>query len=363
MVNLELLKTIAEIPAVSGNEDKLVTFSKEYMEKYADEVSVDDMGNVVGVLKGTDEEAPKLLVQAHMDELGLMVRRIEEDGFLRVERIGGIDMKGLLSREVRIITDSGIVEGVVGVKSHHVMKPEEKYTVPPYEELYVDVGASGAKEARDLGIKVGDMIGYMPNFRVLNDKLVSSKSMDDRAGLFVLFETLARLSKERPKATVYFVASVQEEFSIRGIIPIFHKLKPRLSITLEIALATDTPELKNVAADVRLGKGPAIYRFSFHGRGTLAGNIPHPQLRKYMEKIAIESNIPFQWEVARGAILESAFIQLEHGGIPCIDLGIPCRYVHFPNEVVAIEDLRLTQELLVNFLNSVDRSFKLTRGE
>ena len=362
-MNLELLKKIAAIPAVSGNEDKLVTFSKEYMEKYADEVTVDDMGNVVGVLKGTDDEAPKLLVQAHMDELGLMVRRIEENGFIRVERVGGIDTKGLISREMRIITDSGIVEGIMGVKSHHVMKPEEKFTVLPYEKMYLDVGASSAKEAQDLGIKVGDMIGYMPTFRVLNNKLVSSKTMDDRAGVFVLFETLARLSKERPKATVYFVASVQEEFNIRGIIPIFHKLKPRLSITLEVALATDTPELTNVASDVRLGKGPAIYRFSFHGRGTLAGNIPHPHLRKLMEKIAIESNIPFQWEVARGAILESAFIQLEHGGIPCIDLGIPCRYLHFPNEVVAIEDLRLTQELLINFIKSVDRNFKLTRGE
>ena len=363
MVNLDLLKELAEIPAVSGNEGKLIKFSKEYMEKYADEVSVDDLGNVVGLLRGTDKEAPDLLAYAHMDEIGLMVRRIEENGFLRVERIGGIDTKGLLSREMRIITDNGVVEGVVGVKSHHVLPDEEKFLAPPYEKLYVDIGANSFEEATDLGIKVGDMITYMPNFRVLNNRLVSSKTMDDRAGVFTVFETLARLNKERPKATVYFVASVQEEFSIRGIVPVFYKLKPIATINIEVAIATDTPDLAGVAADVRLGKGPAIYRFSFHGRGTLSGNIPHPQLVRLVEKTAEESNIPFQREVARGAILESAYIQWEHGGIPCVDLGIPCRYLHYANEVVSIEDLKLTQELLVRFLNSIDRNFKLTRLE
>jgi len=362
-MDLDLFKQIADIPAVSGNEDKLVTFSKEFMEKYADEIDVDDMGNVVGILKGTDKEAPKILVQAHMDELGLMVRRIEEDGFLRVERVGGIDTKGLMSREIRIMTDTGIVEGIVGTKSHHVLKPEEKLTVPEYEDLYVDVGASSAEEIKKLGIKVGDTIGYMPNFRILNNKLISCKTMDDRAGVFVLFEALEYFSKNRPKATIYFVASVQEEFSIRGIIPVLQRYKPRFSITLEIALATDTPDMKNVAADLRLGKGPAIYRFSFHGRGTLAGNIPHPHLRKLLEKTAIDSKIPFQWEVARGALLESAFIQLEQGGIPCIDIGIPGRYIHFPNEVVAIKDIELTEKLLIKFIESVDRKFKLVRGE
>jgi len=362
-MDLKLLEKIAAIPAVAGNEDKLVTFCREYMEKYADEVWVDDMGNVVGTLKGTDEEAPKILVNAHMDEVGLMVRRIEENGFIRIERIGGVDATGLVSREVRVITDKGVVEGVMGARSHHVLKPGEQPPVPSFEDLYVDVGAGSPKEVQALGIEVGDMIGYMPNFKVLNDKLVSCKSLDDRAGLFLLLEALAFFSKERPKTTVYFVASVQEEFSIRGIIPIFYKLKPRLTIVLEVALATDTPDLRNIAADIRLGKGPAIYRFSFHGRGTLAGNIPHPHLRKLVEKTALDNKIPFQWEVARGAILESAYIQLQQGGIPCIDLGIPCRYTHFPNEVVAIEDLKWTKELLTKFIESVDRNFKLTRGD
>jgi len=362
-MDLKLLEKIAAVPAVAGNEDKLVTVCREYMEKYADEVSVDDMGNVVAMLKGIDEKAPKISVNAHMDEVGLMVRRIEENGFIRVERIGGVDAIGLVSKEVRVITDSGIVEGVVGARSHHVLKPGEQPPVPSAEDLYVDVGASNPKEAQELGIKVGDMIGYVPNFKVLNNKLVACKSMDDRAGLFLLLEALAFFSKKRPKATVYFIASVQEEFSIRGIIPIFYKLKPRLAVVLEIALATDTPDLKNVSADVRLGKGPAIYRFSFHGRGTLAGNIPHPHLRKLVEKTAVNNKIPFQWTVARGAILESAYIQLQQGGIPCIDLGIPCRYTHFPNEVVAVEDLKWTEELLIKFIESVDRDFKLTRGD
>lgn len=362
-MDLKLLEKLASITAVSGNEDKLVTFSKEYMEKYADEVYVDDMGNVVATLKGTDENAPKISVNGHMDELGMIVRRIEENGFLRVERVGGIDITAVVSREVRVKTDSGIVEGVMGTRSHHVLKAGEQPPVPDWVDLYVDVGADSPKEVQKLGIKVGDMIGYAPNFKLLNNKLVASKSMDNRIGLFVVLEALAVFSKKRPKATIYFIASVQEEFSIRGIITVFHKLKPRFAIVLDGALATDTPDLKNLVSDVRLGKGPAIGRFSFHGRGTLNGTIPHPHLRKLVEKTAVDNKIPFQWAVARGGIGESAYIQLQQGGIPCIDLGVPMRYTHSPNEVVAIEDVKLTEELLIKFIESVDRNFKLIRGE
>jgi len=362
MVDFELMRKLTEIPAVSGHEDPMIRFLKPYMEKRADDVRMDRLGNLAATIKGTDPEAPSIMVLSHMDEVGLMVRRIEPNGFLRVIRIGGIEERSLLSTQVRVITEEGEVPGVVGLEAHHVRPAEKKYVVPPADQMYVDVGARSKEEAEEMGIRVGDTITYMPNFRELGRDLIMSKTMDNRAPLTVMLEALDYFSKNRPKATIHFVASVLEEMNQRGPLPMARILKPDAVLNLEVCIATDTPDLAGVAADVRLGLGPAVYLYSFHGRGTLGGLFPHPSLLKLAERVAEEEDIPHQREVVIGVVTETAWLQLEGEGVPSMDFGLPCRYTHCPNEVISKSDAENMLRLVLRFLERLDRDFRLERG-
>jgi len=361
MTDLDLLKKLTEIPAPSGHEDRMISFVKEYMSKYADTVEVDAIGNVIGMLKGTSEKAPRIMVSAHMDEIGLVIRRIEEEGFLRFERLGGVEPKSLLAREVQILTRNGIVEGVIGIKAHHLAAYQKE--LEQVKDMYIDVGAESREEVNRLGIRVGDPAVFKPNMRILNGKYITSKAMDNRAPLLVLLETLRTLSQQRPKATIYFVATVLEEFNIRGALPAAYKISPKFAVCLDIAVATDTPDLKGLGADVRLGKGAAIQLFSFHGRGTLGGLIPPPKLVEYIERVAEEKDIPYQRSTLFGGLSEASFMPVLKEGIPAIDIGVPCRYTHSPAEMVAISDIDAVRRLLIEFLSSVDEEMKITRGD
>ena len=361
VADLELLRKLTEIPAPSGHEDKMIAFVKDYMAEYVDEVQVDNIGNVIGVIKGTNEKAPKVMVSAHMDEIGLVIRRIEESGFLRFERLGGTEPKALFAREVQILTRNGIVEGVVGIKAHHLAAYQKE--LEQVKDMYIDVGAENRDEVEKLGIRVGDPVVFKPNMRILNGKYVTSKAMDNRAPLLVFLEAMKALARRRPKATIYFVATVLEEFNVRGALPAAYKISPDFSICLDIAVATDTPDLKDLGADVRLGKGAAIQLFSFHGRGTLGGLIPPPQLVEFIERVAEERKLPYQRSTFFGGLTEASFLPVLREGIPAIDIGVPCRYTHSPAETVAISDLDVVRDLLIEFLSSIDEKTKIVRGE
>jgi len=362
MIDLELMRKLTEIPAVSGHEDPMIRFLRTYMEERADRVRMDKLGNVAATIDGTDPNAPSIMVLSHMDEVGLMVRRIEPNGFLRVVRIGGIEERSLLSTQVRVITGKGEVPGVVGLEAHHVRPPEKKYVIPPADKMYVDVGANSCEDVEEMGIKVGDPITYMPNFREYGSGLIMSKTMDNRAPLTVLLQALDHFSKEKPKATIHFTASVLEEMNQRGPLPMARILKPDAVLNLEVCIATDTPDLAGVAADIRLGNGPAVYLYSFHGRGTLGGLFPHPGLLNQAERIAEKEGIPLQREVVIGVVTETAWLQLEGEGIPSMDFGLPCRYTHCPNEVISKKDAENLLKLVLSFLESLDRDFRLVRG-
>ncbi|RLE63150.1 MAG: M42 family peptidase [Thermoprotei archaeon] len=360
MVDLELLKKLTEIPAPSGHEDRMIHFLKDYMSNYADKVEIDSIGNVIAVIEGEDAKAPRIMVSAHMDEIGLVIRRIEDNGFIRFERLGGVEPKTLFSREVQIVTERGLVDGIIGVRAHHLAAYQKE--IEPVSKMYIDIGVQSREEAIKLGVKVGDPVVFKPNFKILNGKHVSSKAMDNRVGLLILLETLKALSRERPRATIFFVGTVLEEFNVRGVLPAAFKISPYAVFCLEIGVATDTPDLKDLGPDLRLGRGPAISLFSFHGRGTLGGLIPHPQLVKFIEKVANEVNIPCQRSTFFGGLSEASFLPVLKEGIPAVDIGVPCRYTHSPNEVVAISDIEATKKLMVNILKNIDERFKLERG-
>lgn len=341
---------------------------------------------------------PRVMVFAHLDQLGFVVRRIEPDGFLRLERLGGIPERALPGTRVLVETEAGeLLPGVIGLKSHHATPVEERSVVVPYDQLYVDVGAATAGEVHALGIEPGCPVVYEPRFETLQGGRLSATSLDDRAGCAALV-ALARLASgsrftlddqpeptgdtaattaasatttnatvahpspvaARPAATLHLVGSVQEEFNLRGAMLAAAALQPDIAIALDVMVAGDTPDLKD-RSDLRLGGGPALGTYSFHGRGTLNGTIPHPALARLARDTAAREGIPLQRSAALGCLTDSAYVQLVGTGVPSLDLGFAARYTHSPVETCQLSDLEQLVQLAWGMIQGIGSGFSLDR--
>lgn len=358
---VELLKSFMTTFAPSGYEKNMAYLFKSEMEKTADSVVLDRMGNVIAEYKGTDANAPVVMAFAHLDQLGFIVRKIEKDGFLQLERLGGIPEKVLPGLNVCIQTTNGrLIPGVIGNKSHHASSAEEKYKVDLITSLFVDIGANSSDEVRNLGIEIGCPATYMPFCQLLNNNYISGTSIDNRGGLTALAVAGELLSKKRPSSTVYLVGTVWEEFNLRGAMLAARSIKPDITIGLDVALTGDTKDLNN-RYEVTCGKGPVLILYSFHGRGTLNGTLPHDGLVKITKKTALEENIPLQYFASQGILTDSAYVQLEGKGTAAIELGFPARYTHTPVEVADTDDIYKLGQLLAGVIINIDSNFNLNR--
>lgn len=349
------LKELTSIPGISSREDQVIRYMFEYFSKYNKQVTVDTLGNVICHFPSRNPGGRKLLIFGHMDEIGFVIRKIEPNGFLRVERVGGVHVNVLPGIRVDVHGDKGTIPGMIGVKSHHFMKPSEKGILPAIEDLYIDIGVRSATHANELGVNVGCFITYSSNFIELPDDLVSNKAMDNRVACAILLNLAEEIAKIKDSLVwdVYLVACVQEEFNIRGILPAVRRIRPDVSIGIDVTPACDTPDLINYS-NVVLNGGPALTFLNFHGRGTLAGVLPDEKLLKHLMQTAEKHNIPYQREVAVGVITENAYIALEHHGVAVANVSIPTRYTHTPIETVSIRDLELTTKLLLQFVASLE---------
>ena len=355
---------LTSIPALSGLEDKMIKEMVDRLTPLADEVEVDRLGNVTATFKGKDEKEPSMLVFAHVDELGLMVRKIERNGFLRFDRIGGVPEKTLMGQFVDVHSTDGQKShtGMVGTYSHHFTPAEAKSTVPTHKQMYIDIGAYSHDEVVAKGINVGSAVTYAHDCRRIGEHLVSGKTLDNRIGCLMLIALAEHLKKNRPAGTVYIVASVQEEFNIRGVLPVFTKYEPTASICVDISPACDTPDL-NFTYDLSLGKGPAITYMNFHGRGTLGGIIPNPKLRMYMERTLEKMGIPWQRDMALGVITDDAFTLMSGTlGVAMAHLAVPMRYSHSPIETSDLRDIELAIQALNTMVGGFDHSLDISRG-
>lgn len=354
-----LLEQLCAIHAVSGREDAMTAFVRDYVKPLVDEVTVDNLGNVVGILKGASFSDFKLMLQAHMDELGLIVRNITADGFLLIERVGGMPEKTLMGQRMDILTDNGrIVPGYVGAKSHHITAADEKYKVPSVHEMFIDVGLTSRGEVEKAGIQVGDPVTYHPNFHRFGDGIVCSKALDNRVSVFILLEVLKEFSGNRPPCTLVFSFTVLEEFSIRGSLPTVTATKPDAIISLDITIATDTP-IDKPLQPVLMRNGPAIKMMDFHGRGTLGGLFSSPKLRRFIEGIARKEGLPLQREVIVGIITDPAFqLYLDDKGYIIAGLSIPHRYSHSAiqmcHEIDILQTIQLVRAVARAFTPAVD---------
>ena len=355
------LRDMVLIPALAGHEQKMAAYMRHEFEALGFEVQIDTFGNCIAKSPGTDSSAPVIMVFAHMDSLGFFVRLIEPDGFLRIERMGGIPEKVLPATEVVVQTRNGdVVDGIICAKQHHVTPPEEKYVVEKYMNLFVDIGAKSRQDVLDMGINVGSPVVYKPRFQKLMHNRALMTTVDDRGGCAVVME-LANLLRGNPqKCTIYLVGSVQEEYNLRGAMMAARTVKPDIAIAIDIGGSADTPDLKGMG-EVKCGEGPTISLYNFHGRGTLNGTIPHPAMVRLFEAAAERTGINLQRTAQIGWLTDLSYVQLEGTGVKCVDVGFPGRYAHSPCEFVDMDDLEKLSLLIADVLADIDAGTDFSR--
>jgi putative aminopeptidase FrvX len=320
----------------------------------------DMLGNLIATAPG-DAAPPSVMLFAHMDQLGFVVRKIESNGLIRLERLGGVPERALASQEVLICVGEGRdVPGVITNKSHHATAPEEKYRVVPYPEIAVDTGFSSATEVVAAGVDIGSPVVYAPKAVMLAGGRIAGTSVDDRAGCAVIVETARVLAATPDRPNVHFVFSTQEEFNLRGALVAAEALAPAIAIQLDLMLATDTPDMQ-ARGDLALGRGPAVSLYSFHGRGTLNGTIPHPALVSLFKRTAQAEGVNLQRSAQVGVLTDSSYVQLARHGVAALDLGFPCRYAHSAREVCDVYDLEGLSRLLVTGISRIGVDFNLDR--
>src|SRR5215216_6226390 len=349
----QLVTDLMMIPGLSGYEGRVRRRIASELNALGIASRADRLGNLIATLEGNDA-SPSVMLFAHMDQLGFIVRKIEASGLIRVERLGGVPERALPSQGVLLCIGEGKdVPGIIANKSHHATAPEEKYRVLPYPELYIDAGFRSAEEVVSGGIDIGTPVVYAPKTIAMAAKRIAGTSLDDRAGCAVMIEVARRLMTISRRPNVHLVFSVQEEFNLRGALTAAQALKPDIAIQLDIILATDTPDM-TARGDVRLGGGPAMSLYSFHGRGTLNGTIPHPALVQLMTATAEREGLPLQKSAQVGVLTDSSYVQLVGEGVAAIDLAFPTRYTHSALEVCDLADLEGLARLLIAGIARID---------
>jgi putative aminopeptidase FrvX len=357
---LGLIRALSAIAAPTGNEDRMTAAVEAYVQARGWPVQRDRLGQLAVSTGGEDADTSVMLI-AHLDELGLVVRAIEDDGWLRVHRLGGMPERVLPGLRVVVHSRGGDLPAVVGIKSHHLTPPEEKYLAKPATDLYLDIGAGSAAEAWSAGVQIGDPITYAPGWTDFGGGRFSGKSLDNRVGVAAMLRVLDALAEEPPAAKVHVVFSCLEEFNLMGALAMAQRLQPDIALALDIVPATDTPDLLGQGSTV-LGGGVSLSRLTFHGRGALAGLVPHPGLVRSLEHCAAEQGIAIQYDAVVGCLNDAAYLPMATAeGIAAISLGIPCRYTHSPVETAQLSDVIDAATLITAFARNPGRA-ELNRG-
>ncbi|MDD5417594.1 MAG: M42 family metallopeptidase [Candidatus Nanoarchaeia archaeon] len=334
----ELLKKLCDAHGASGYEDNVAEIIKNELSKYSDEVVKDRLGNVIAK-KGSGN--PVIMIAAHMDEIGFVVKHIDKKGYIWFITIGGFYEPAIFGTRIVIHTEKGNVIGVVGSRPPHLMEEEERKRPIKKKELYIDVGAKNKEDAEALGIKIGDSITFDQEMKFLPNGFVTGKAIDDRAGCVALIELMKHLDEF--KGTVYAVATVQEEVGLKGAKVSAFKIKPEVGIVLDTGLAGGCPGIKEQETDAKSGKGPVITYIEAGGRGLIAD----PLLNKWLIKVAEENNIPVQLEVMDSGMTDGAIMNITGEGIPTTSISIPSKNIHSPVEICNIRDIENAVKLVV----------------
>ena len=352
------LKALMLIPGLSGHEERVAAWLRAELNALGLPNRTDRLGNLIATIQG-DPAKPAVMIFTHMDQLGFFVRKIEADGLIRVERMGGVSERAMAAQEVTLCGTAGDVAGIIMNKAHHATTPEEKYKVLTTPEIRIDTGHGSKAAVEAAGIRIGTPVVYAPRVIELAGERVAGTSVDDRAGCAALLD-LARARKGRDGPTLHLVWSVQEEFNLRGAVVAAQNLHPDIAIQIDLMLATDTPDMAD-RGEMVMGGGPGISLYSFHGRGTLNGVIPHPALVSLMENTAQALSLPLQRSAQVGVLTDLSYVQLLGDGVASIDVGFPMRHSHSTIECCDLRDLAGLVRLLDGALDRIPAAMKLER--
>ena len=343
-----LLEELTNAYGPSGFEGPVRSIVRRELTPICDDLETDGLGSLISRLQGSSD-APKVMFAAHMDELGLMVRYVTSEGYVKFQTIGGWLDQSLINQRWVVLTKNGPVPGVTGIKTVHVMTPEARSRVFKRDEMFIDVGASSKEDAKErLGIRPGDPVAPDSKFAALNgERLYMAKAWDDRIGVALMIEVMRRLKSEPAPNTVYGVATVQEEIGLRGAHTSSYIIEPDVGISLESGVAGDYPGITQDEAQEKLGKGPSIF---LHDSSML----PNLKLRDLVIDLAAEKNIPLQFTVISGYGEDGAEMQRTRGGAPSINVAVPTRYLHSHNGLISRYDFDQAAELVTALVHRLD---------
>ncbi len=346
----QLLAELTNAHGPSGFEGPVRKIVRREFEPLADHLQTDGLGSLIARLDG-DADGPRVMMTAHMDEVGMIVRRIRPDGYLTFQTVGGWLDQALINQRYVILTRKGPVRGITGLKTPHVTPSDERPHLHDRDRIFIDVGAVDKHDAEErLGIRPGDPIAPDSQFMKLNDpKLYVGKAWDDRIGLAVEIEVLKRLKRRRPPNTVFAAATVQEEIGLRGAHTSSHIVKPDIGLSIEVGVAADYPGITLDQAQERLRAGPGIF---LHDSSML----PNLKLRDFVADVAKDLGIPLQFEVLSGYGEDGAEMQRVYGGAPSINITVPTRYLHNHNGVIHRDDFDRAVELVTEVIRRLDRA-------
>ncbi len=337
------IEKLSLLSGISGRESFVKEYMKKELTRFCDDVYTDRFGNLIGKI-GNGKR--KFMLAAHMDEIGLMVKYIDDKGFLKFVKIGGINDQMLLNQKVIVHTEKGDYIGVLGSKPPHKMKAEEKNKLIKAENMFIDVGAKSREDAEKMGIGIGSWITFKSDFDILANNRVTCKAFDDRVGCAILLYLAKELSENKPDCEVYLVGTVQEEVGLKGARTSAFGIYPDMAFAVDVTICGDHPGISMEDAPVEMGKGPVFGIADAAGRGLIS----HPDVIKLVKKVVSKYEIPVQYEVGDGGTTDATAIQLTKEGIPTGVISVPSRYIHTPVEVIDIEDLKSTAKLLLKII-------------
>lgn len=343
----KLLKELTEAHGIPGYETEVRRIIRNHLNPHGP-VEEDNMGSLICKKQGETAD-PKVMLAAHMDEIGFMVKHISTEGFIRFTTLGGWWDQVLLGHRVAIKTSKADVIGVIGAKPPHLLSTEERNKVLVRKNMYIDIGATSEKDVEEAGVRVGDPIVPVSEFSILaNPKTYMSKAFDDRVGCGVLITTLNGFVKKGHPNTIYGVTTVQEEVGVRGANTSVEMVNPDVAIILESDIAGDVPGINPDESSTKFGGGPSLLLYD-------ARMIPNLKLRDLVIDTAKKNKIPLQFTTMEGGATDGSAIHLHNIGVPTVVIGVPTRHIHSHNAIMHRDDFDNTVKLMKKVLEKLDK--------
>ena len=343
-----LLERLSNAHGVSGYEGNIRQMIEEEVRPYVDGIITDRMGNLIATKNGG---SPTVMLAAHMDEIGLMVKYVDDKGFARFTKTGGWFDQTLLNQRMILHTENGQIYGVLGSKPPHAIKEEDKNKIVKADDMFIDFGATSKDDADKIGVKAGTPVTSDIDFKQLGNDRVTGKAFDNRAGCAMLIDALRQMKDV--KATVHAVFTVQEEVGLKGAKTSAFRLNPDVALATDVTITGDHPGIEKKDSAIEMGKGPSVTVSDADGRGII---VPEPVLN-WLKEAAGANNIPYQLEVGSGGTTDASAIHLTKEGIPTGVISMPTRYIHTPVSVLCMSDLEKSAELIARAVVIADWFF------